>query len=436
MLLSFEFENFKSFKDANVLDLTAAKITEYDYHVRQYGKERILPVAAIYGANASGKSNVYQAMQFMNRYVVSSFGFGGDNTVDTLNNFNCQKPPAFILAAANQTKPTAFEIYFIDNDDKNNKIYNYGFTLDARGIVEEWLNVKNKTGKEYKKIFYRDKEKLEFEKLKKNLQENLKVSLQPEVLVVSLGAKLKIKELNFVREWFLKNVFTDFGNPFLNLFLANHLPPDFAVNKKVQNKVLNYLHTFDNSICGFKVKREEGMLTKNSVVDDTAGYSNVGYNIETEHKMLDSNEIVTMSLQEESSGTLKMFALYPYFEKVLGNGGILFIDELNARLHPLLVRTCIQMFLNPELNPNNAQLIFTTHDVWQIENDLLRRDEIWFTQKNSQGVSELYSLSDFKGENGDKIRKDEAYAKNYLLGRYGAIPQMKNFNIAEGADHD
>lgn len=432
MLLSFEFENFKSFKDANVLDLTAAKITEYDYHVRQYGKERVLPVAAIYGANASGKSNVYQAMQFMTYYVIASFNFGGDNTVDSINQYRYPKPPAFTLAAANQAKPTVFEVYFIDNNDKNNKIYNYGFTLDAKGIVEEWLNVKNKTGKEYKKIFYRSKEKLEFDKLKKNLQENLKISLQAEVLAVSLGAKLKIKELNFVREWFLKNEFTDFGDPFINLFLANNLPQNFAVDKNVQDKVLKYLHTFDSSICGFKVKQAESVITKSP--NDAEG--GVIYNIETEHKMLDSNETVTMSLQNESSGTLKMFALYPYFEKVLSNGGILFVDELNARLHPLLVRTCIQMFLNPELNPDNAQLIFTTHDVWQIENDLLRRDEIWFTQKSDQGVSELYSLADFKGENGDKIRKDEAYAKNYLLGCYGAIPKMKNFSIAEGNDND
>ena len=420
MLLSFEFENFKSFKDANVLDLTAAKITEYDYHVRQYGKERVLPVAAIYGANASGKSNVYQAMQFMTYYVIASFNFGGDNTVDSINQYRYPKPPAFTLAAANKAKPTVFEVYFIDNNDKNNKIYNYGFTLDAKGIVEEWLNVKNKTGKEYKKIFYRSKEKLEFDKLKKNLQENLKISLQAEVLAVSLGAKLKIKELNFVREWFLKNEFTDFGDPFINLFLANNLPQNFAVDKNVQDKVLKYLHTFDSSICGFKVKQAESVITKSP--NDAEG--GVIYNIETEHKMLDSNETVTMSLQNESSGTLKMFALYPYFEKVLSNGGILFVDELNARLHPLLVRTCIQMFLNPELNPDNAQLIFTTHDVWQIENDLLRRDEIWFTQKSDQGVSELYSLADFKGENGDKIRKDEAYAKIF------------HFSIAEGNDND
>lgn len=152
--------------------------------------------------------------------------------------------------------------------------------------------------------------------------------------------------------------------------------------------------------------------------------------------MLDSNETVTMSLQNESSGTLKMFALYPYFEKVLSNGGILFVDELNARLHPLLVRTCIQMFLNPELNPDNAQLIFTTHDVWQIENDLCAVMKSGLLKKVIRVFLNCIHWLILKGENGDKIRKDEAYAKNYLLGRYGAIPKMKNFSIAEGKDND
>ena len=112
------------------------------------------------------------------------------------------------------------------------------------------------------------------------------------------------------------------------------------------------------------------------------------------------------------------------------------IDELDAKLHPKLLKYVISLFKNKELNKYGAQLLFTSHDMYTLRNTVFRRDEIWFTQKSDQGVSELYSLADFKGENGDKIRKDEAYAKNYLLGRYGAIPKMKNFSIAEGKDND
>lgn len=134
-------------------------------------------------------------------------------------------------------------------------------------------------------------------------------------------------------------------------------------------------------------------------------------------------------LSSESAGTLKMFALYPELQEVLQNGGVFCIDELNARLHPLLVRNFVLTFLNPEINVNHAQLIFTTHDTWQLSNQLLRRDEIWFTEKDEAGVSTLYSLADFVDEDGSRIRKDESYEKNYLLGKYGAIPSLKTIDL-------
>ena len=127
-----------------------------------------------------------------------------------------------------------------------------------------------------------------------------------------------------------------------------------------------------------------------------------------------------------------MFALYPALQDTLESGGVLFVDELNARLHPLLVRGFLITFLNPETNPNHAQLVFTTHDSWQLSNNLLRRDEIWFTEKEQSGVSTLYSLADFVDEDGSKIRKDESYEKNYLLGKYGAIPTLKYFDMFKG----
>ena len=124
-----------------------------------------------------------------------------------------------------------------------------------------------------------------------------------------------------------------------------------------------------------------------------------------------------------------MFALYPELQDVLQKGGVYFIDELNARLHPLLVRNFILTFLNPEINTQHAQLVFTTHDTWQLSNRLLRRDEIWFTEKDDQEVSSLYSLADFVDEDGARIRKDESYEKNYLIGKYGAIPTLKSIDL-------
>ena len=110
-------------------------------------------------------------------------------------------------------------------------------------------------------------------------------------------------------------------------------------------------------------------------------------------------------------------------------GSVFFIDELNARLHPLLVRNFLLTFLNPNINVNHAQLVFTTHDTWQLSNQLLRRDEIWFVEKDDRGVSTLYSLADFVDEDGVRIRKDESYEKNYLIGKYGAIPTLKSIDM-------
>ena len=122
-----------------------------------------------------------------------------------------------------------------------------------------------------------------------------------------------------------------------------------------------------------------------------------------------------------------MFALYPELQSVMKNGGVYFIDDLNASLHPLLVRNFILTFLNPEININHAQLIFTTHDTWQLSNQLLHRDEIWFTEKDADGLSTLYSLADFIDEDDSRIRKDE----NYLLGKYGAIPSLKTIDFLQ-----
>ena len=153
------------------------------------------------------------------------------------------------------------------------------------------------------------------------------------------------------------------------------------------------------------------------------------YTINSLHKKIDSDEMAEIPLSLESAGTLKMFALYPELQDVLEKGSVFFVDELNARLHPLLVRNFILTFLNPEINKNHAQLVFTTHDTWQLSNQLLRRDEIWFVEKDMRGISTLYSLADFIDEDGSRIRKDESYEKNYLIGKYGAIPTLKSIDI-------
>ena len=364
------------------------------------------------------------AFRFMVVYVLDSFAYGGEGDDKKSRSKRLKRTP-FLFDTTSKENVSSFEVYFVSSENEGSKCYNYGFSLDQNGVVEEWLNSKARTAREYRSIFYRNRleKQLDLSGLSANRQENIKIALEDETLIVSLGAKLKIPKLKLIRDWFYDSNIADFGDPIENAVLSRLIPPGFDDDKAVQDKVVKYFSAFDSSIIGFNVE---------TIASDDDNDSSKHIKIDAVHRIADSNETVTIPLAEESAGTLKMFALYPALQDTLENGGVLFVDELNARLHPLLVRAFLVAFLNPETNPKHAQLVFTTHDSWQLSNNLLRRDEIWFTDKDSNGVSVLYSLADFVDDDGVKIRKDENYEKNYLLGKYGAIPTLSYFDMFKG----
>ena len=418
MLIQFNFKNYKSFRDETTLDLSAAKMKEFESSVVTIGGEKILPVAAVYGANASGKSNVYSAFEFMTAYVENSFFYGDDDKT-----FADARPTPFLFDNSARNAESMFEVYFTIPGESAEKTYNYGFCIDETGITEEWLNTKAKSAREFKSVFYRNTEKqeLDLRGIVKVSRDNIEVALNRQVLIISLGAKLKVEKCKQIRDWFLLNEFTDFGDEMTNLFLSRTLPKGFMEDEKVREDVLKYFASFNKQITGFKVEE----------VPSKEDQKEKAYTIDALHRLIDSEDDAKLPLHQESAGTLKMFAMYPALHEVLEKGGVLCIDELNSRLHPLLVRNFILTFLNPEINKNHAQLIFTTHDTWQLSNQLLRRDEIWFTEKDEKGLSNLYSLADFVDEDGSRIRKDENYEKNYLLGKYGAIPSLETIRLLE-----
>lgn len=420
MLIQFRFKNFKSFRDDTILDLSATKISEHSERVISVGYEKLLPMAAVFGANASGKSNVIEAFRYMTTYVLESFSYGGDPD-EKKGKSKKRKFTPFLFDSTSKSAASSFEVYFMDTESHGYRSYNYGFTLNQDGIVEEWLNTKAKTAREYKPIFYRNGDELDLSGLSVGSQNLIRISLNKEVLIVSLGAKLKISKLKCIRDWFYSANFTNFGNPYENVFLSSLIPEGFAEDKSVQNNVVSYFASFDPSIIDFHTE---------ILKDDSEEAKHV--KIDAIHRTVDGG-IASIPLEEESDGTLKMLALYPPLQDTLENGGVMFVDELNARLHPLLVRSFLITFLNPKINLKHAQLVFTTHDSWQLSNGLLRRDEIWFTEKNAAGVSTLFSLADFVDDEGMKIRKDESYEKNYLLGKYGAIPTLKYFDMFRGS---
>lgn len=417
MLLQFKFNNFKSFKDEAIIDMTATSISEYKSHVTNIGNENILPIAAIYGANASGKSNIFEAFQYMSFYVLESLTYGNEGKKRNENS-KFEKPTPFLFDSKSKTDVSSFEVYFIESEQSGAKTFNYGFTVNDTGVCEEWLNYKTKSSRgDFRPIFYRNGQELDLSGLPQKSRENISVALERETLVVSLGAKLKVDILKQVYDWFMDNECINFGKPMENYILSNFIPPDFATDKTVRDNVIKYFHAFDPSIVDFNVDY--------SLNDE--GHEKIL--IDAVHQTADGKEVAAIPLRSESAGTLKMFTLYPFLEDVMKAGSVLFVDELNSRLHPLLLRLIISTFVDPEINKNHAQLIFTSHDAWSLNNNSLRRDEIWFTEKNDAGVSSIYSLADFIDDDGNKIRKDENLLKNYMLGKYGAIPKLNGLNV-------
>lgn len=408
MLIQFHFKNFKSFRDDTVLDFSATEVKENEYRVVEIADERILTAAGIFGANASGKSNVIKAFRYMTEYVTSSVIFSRDK----VNGIKRLTP--FLFDNKSKDAESLFEVYFSVSTAKGYTIYNYGFTINQNGVVEEWLNYRNKSSKIFKSLFYRSKNEVDLSGIPEKRRENIKISLEKETLILSLGSFLKINKFKTVINWFLQNRITNFGNPRENEGLSHQAPAGFAYSKKIQNQVVDYLSSFDNSITGFDVE---------VIKADEDGKQII--NIKTKHRNIDGGTVL-LPLNQESDGTLKMFALYQFIQDCMNRGSVLLIDELNSRLHPLLVRNVLLTFLNPNINTNHAQIIFTSHDAWQLDNNILRTDEMWFTNKDKNGISSLYSLAEFE-ENGV-----QNYAENYLLGQYGAIPLLKPLMQMDG----
>ena len=244
MLIQFNFKNFKSFREEVSLDLTATKITEHEDHVAEAANDKLLKVAAIYGANASGKSNVYDAFEYMTYYVDESFKFGDEEERRRKTGDAYLKVTPFLFDEKSRDEETTFEVFYVDNSEDTGKTYQYGFSLKNDEVVEEWLYSKAKTARnKYRTIFYRKKgEELEMNGFSKNHVENIKASLNKESLIVSLGSKLRIAKLKKVRDWFLSNEIVNFGDPAENFFLSRVLPEGFVDKKRCRIMWWSILH--------------------------------------------------------------------------------------------------------------------------------------------------------------------------------------------------
>ncbi|PSM56676.1 ATP-binding protein [Clostridium diolis] len=410
MLIQFNFKNFKSFRDDTSLDMTATSITEHPYNLINSGDEKYIKVAAIYGANASGKSSVLEAFKFMRRWIMYSFKESAENEDIPLKRF------AFDSEALKE--PAEFEVFF---KYKNNE-YQYGFLLDNKKIIEEWLYLKKENSKDkYITLFERSAEGIKCDSKLLKGAENFTPMVEDKTLFLSIISNAKITYAKDVFEWFLASFIIDYGNISFESALTQISYPELEDDEYKQNLV-EFLKSVDINITDIIVEKPKNENDK--------------LKIYTKHLMKDNKNYCKLALSEESSGTQKIFTLFYYLHRTLFMGVSIFIDELDAKLHPLLLRYILTMFHNENINKNGAQLIYATHDNYTLTKDIFRRDQIWFVEKDSDSVSHLYSLAEYKSDDDKKIRKDASYNKDYLLGKYGSVPILRGYDMWRNQDAD
>ena len=397
MLCQFTVKNYKSIRDEVTFDMQAAAISEHeDKVIIDKAGEQFLPVSAIYGPNGGGKSNVLEALHTLATKVLRPLYATGDNEDRIFLQKKLIIEP-FAFSEETKNEPTEFEIFF------RTEMAEYRYILHVKKdvVVYESLDrVKLDTGRR-SALFERDEEivlKGVFAKLK--ISDELSATLP---LLSYLGITYKKNEVvKDVLEWFEYGVdFLNYGNPIEELRMAVSSSDD------VKQLMLDMIQEMDLDIVDFRVVEDE-----NDRIDVYTKHMVEGYEAE-------------LNLLEESSGTKKLFGLIPFIAASLLTGTVLVIDELDAKIHPVLLRHIIMMFNDMNINKKKAQLIFTSHDLSTMNSEVFRRDEIWFVAKGNSQNSKLYSLVEFKNEKGESVRKDAKFDKQYLEGKYGADPYLR-----------
>jgi AAA15 family ATPase/GTPase len=418
MLLEFTVKNFLSFKNEVTLTMYAStEITEHErYNVFSVGEQQLLRTTVIYGANASGKSNLIKAMRFMRNFVVNSLESHSERDIDI---------EAFKLNTDTVNFPSEFEISFLVSD----VYYRYGFVIDSKRIHHEWLYYA--PSEEEIKLFDR---KFENETDTITLSENFS---EGKPLVDNHQPKLTRERALFlaVVSQFNGNISRKimdwFTNDFKVLFATKEETFEGVSIKKLGNalykkEILKFLQAADTGIEDIdliKVKPQDISSNIPNELKQFLVYQ--GKMLVTKHSVFNAAgsviDSVLWRMEDESEGTQKLFALSAPLIETLKKGKTLVVDELDSKLHPMIMRFIINLFHSTETNPNNAQLIFATHDTNLLNQRFFRRDQIFFTEKDQYGSTDLYSLADYEWDE-DKLSSENSYKRDYFKGKYGAIP--------------
>ncbi len=422
MLIEFSVGNFRSFQKLVTLSLVSAKRTARDPRINLHNTFKIdenlslLKSTAIYGANASGKSNLVAAMAFMRNFVVNS-------ARETQAAEEIHFEP-FRLNLENAEMPSLFQIVCLIDNVK----YRYGFEVNTRKVISEWLFISGK--KKDSSPTVREKESRLFTRTEEGIRrgatfregKGVEAKTRENVLFLSALSQWNGPISQMVVKWFqtlgIVSGLDDLG---YRLFSLNKFQ-----NELFRNEMVHFVQVLDLGIEGIRSEvkdRSQINLPPDLPTElrDFFSKTDKWISIRTQHKKFnDSGQVIgfeELDLEgNESHGTQKLFFLSGPLLDTLQNGKVLFVDELEARLHPLITCELIRMFHSPESNPKNAQLAFTTHDTNLLSNKRFRRDQIWFTEKDRFGASDLYSLAELK------VRNDASYEQDYIQGKYGAIP--------------
>ena len=398
MLCQFTFWNYKSYKDEVTLDFCPAKVTEHKEHLLKepITCEEFLPIAVIYGPNGGGKTVVINSFRFLRAKILDI-----DHSAKGSEENNEYEQISFLFDRTYSKSPTGWCVSFITAG------YEYKYLLAILGnqVSAESLHAKNLETGEFDMLFEREYGKIELGETFSDIQAG---NVKAELPLLSFISKLYSHEhiLNIIR-WFKGITVIDNAGSVAERFIYF---PDDKDDDSFKSEFYRLLHSMGIQIDGMRVSKDSEGKVQN--IFTVYNYSDNEIHIEFKH---------------ESSGTQKIFSFLRYVVRAIQEGRPIFIDELDAKLHPKLLEVIISLFTNPKVNQNGAQLIITSHDLHILNNKYLRRDEIWFAAKSDDFSSHLYSLSDFKkiSSNGNKTRKDENYAKQYLEGRYGADPYFQ-----------
>jgi AAA15 family ATPase/GTPase len=422
MLIDFKITNFRSIREEQTLSLVASN---YEKDLPDCVIEQDLPGlsgvkflrgAAIYGANASGKSNVLQAIRFLANFVC--------NSATKIQPGESTQTEPFKLDQTSITQPSKFEITFVAEDIR----YLFGLSLTTQRVIEEYLVAypKGLPQRWYHRTYDEQQQTYTWTRPATGFKrdKSLEEKTRENSAFLSVAPQFNHPQLTPVFNWFQTNFH------FIQLSVDGGFGPDFSASQLTKpsyhDRILTLLKNADIGVSEAKVVRKPitiEMIAKTlsekaikALKLEEALANREKIEIQLSHKVEGMDPVSLDFESEESAGTRRFFSLIGPWIDILENGKTVFIDEIETSLHPLLIRELLKLLFSAENNPKGAQVVFTTHNPILLDTTLMRRDQIWFTEKSSTGATHLYPLTDYQP------RKDEALAKGYLSGRYGGIP--------------